>query len=62
MTYPIIKKTQKIIGKTIVFRNAQISDASFILSLRTEEKKSRHLSSISNQLSDQETWLLNYEH
>jgi len=62
MTYPIIKKTQKIIGKTIVFRNAQISDASFILSLRTEEKKSRHLSSVSNQLSDQETWLLNYEH
>jgi RimJ/RimL family protein N-acetyltransferase len=62
MTYPTIKKAKRILGKTIIFRNVQLSDAPFILSLRTDEKKSRHLSSVSNQLSAQETWLSNYEH
>lgn len=43
-----------------MFRNAGFSDAAFILELRTDAKKSRHLSSVSNQLSDQESWLERY--
>jgi RimJ/RimL family protein N-acetyltransferase len=60
MTYPILRKAKLVIGKTLCFRNAGFSDAAFILSLRTDTNKSRHLSSVSNQLSDQEAWLERY--
>lgn len=60
MTCPILRKAKLVIGKNLVFRNAGLSDATFILELRTDAKKSRHLSSVSNQLSDQEIWLERY--
>lgn len=60
MTYPILRKAKLVIGKALYFRNAGFSDAAFILSLRTDANKSRHLSSVSNQLSDQEAWLERY--
>ncbi len=60
MKYPLLCKAKRLIGKNIVFRNAEVSDAAFILSLRTDEKKSRHLSSVSGQLLDQENWLKKY--
>ena len=60
-SHPIVSKAKVITGKTLRFRNAQISDAAFILSLRTDEDKSRHLTSVSNILSDQEEWLKEYD-
>lgn len=60
MEYPVLYKAKRLIGKTLVLRNADLSDAVFILSLRTDAKKSRHLSSVSNQISDQESWLERY--
>ncbi len=60
MSYPILHKAKLVIGKNLVFRNAEYSDAAFILELRTDVKKSRHLSIVSNQLSDQELWLERY--
>jgi RimJ/RimL family protein N-acetyltransferase len=47
-------------GKTLVFRDAAVDDAGFILGLRTDELKSRHLSRTSGALADQQAWLAGY--
>jgi RimJ/RimL family protein N-acetyltransferase len=59
-TYPKIRKASIVRGETLVFRNACVSDAEFILSLRTDENKSRFLSATSNDLEAQKTWLIQY--
>ena len=48
------------ITRTIQVRLAREGDAAFILSLRQDEKKSRHLSSVHNSLSLQQQWLRDY--
>lgn len=55
-----IVKAARIEGNTLAFRNADVSDAEFILSLRTDAVKSRYLSQTSAQLSDQTEWLEAY--
>lgn len=60
MTCPIICKAARVMGKTLCFRNAELSDAAFILALRTDANKSRYLSSVTGQISDQEAWLARY--
>lgn len=47
-------------GKTLVFRDVNVNDAGFILSLRTDESKSRFLSAVSADLSAQQAWLEGY--
>ena len=47
-------------GKTLTFRNATVDDAAFILSLRTDAEKSRYLSAVSGELSEQQAWLARY--
>lgn len=54
---PIQLKAGRIIGKRLQFRNALISDAEFILSLRLDETKNRFLSAVSDDLSAQQRWL-----
>lgn len=61
MLYPKIRKAKLVSGKTLNFRNADTTDASFIFSLRTDKNKSRHLTAVSSQLSDQLEWLKRYE-
>lgn len=56
-----IRKAKRVVGKTLSFRNAIVSDAEFILSLRTDKDKARFLSSVSGDLADQRAWLGNYE-
>lgn len=60
MNPPIIRKAQRVKGKTLVFRNAQTSDAPFILSLRTDSRKSTFLSQVKPDLSSQVVWLEEY--
>lgn len=60
MEYPILRKAKQVTGKSLIFRNACLADAAFILSLRTDAKKCQHLSSVSGQLLDQEVWLEKY--
>jgi len=60
MELPILLKAKQVTGKNLIFRNACITDAAFILSLRTDAKKSQHLSVVSGQLLDQEVWLDKY--
>lgn len=47
-------------GKTLTFRDADVDDAAFILSLRTDEKKSAYLSAVSTDISAQQAWLEGY--
>ena len=59
--WPSIRKAKRVMGKTLSFRDATVADAAFILSLRTDEIKSRYLSSVSADLNAQQTWLRGYE-
>lgn len=57
---PNIQKACRVQGKTLVFRNAQSRDAAFILSLRTNVRKARHLTHTSPELEQQIQWLKGY--
>ena len=58
---PKILKATYLLGHRLNFRNASIKDAEFILSLRTDKKKSEHLSQTTNDLDMQVDWLKRYE-
>jgi RimJ/RimL family protein N-acetyltransferase len=57
---PTFHKAAEVRGKTLVFRDARIDDAEFILSLRTDEKKSRYLNATSLDIDMQRAWLASY--
>jgi RimJ/RimL family protein N-acetyltransferase len=59
-TPPKIRKAERIFGKTLIFRDAKVDDAEFILNLRTNKQKARHLSYTPNDLSAQREWLSRY--
>jgi hypothetical protein len=49
------------IAKHIQFRLVDISDAEFILSLRTDPTKNKFISSVENDLEAQRQWLIDYK-
>lgn len=55
-----LRKARRVVGKTLTFRDAEVADAPFILSLRTDAEKSRYLSTVSGELADQQAWLERY--
>jgi len=57
---PTIRRAALLRGKTLQFRDASVVDAEFILGLRTDAEKSRHLSTVSGRLEDQRDWLRRY--
>jgi len=59
-TRPVFNKPKAIIGQNLTFRDAMINDAAFIVELRTNEKKSAHISKISTDVKQQEAWLEKY--
>lgn len=59
-TRPAFNKPKAIIGNNLVFRDATTADATFIVELRTHEKKSAHISKTSNDIKQQEVWLEKY--
>ncbi|EIX1643024.1 GNAT family N-acetyltransferase [Escherichia coli] len=59
--FPQITKAKKIVGKTIVLRNANQDDAEFIVRVRTDQKKGRFISSTSTDVEQQRDWLKYYE-
>ena len=59
---PEVRKAKRLQGKTLTLRNAEVSDAGFILQLRTDARKGMHLSATSAVLEDQQAWLRRYEH
>ncbi len=58
---PEIRKAKLVKGKHISLRDANISDAKFILDLRLDPIKSRFLSPTSPSLLDQQEWMKSYE-
>lgn len=57
---PVVKQTERIIGRRIKLRNVGVDDASFIVALRTNEKKGRYISSTSNDVEAQKKWIEDY--
>ncbi|MEY3996194.1 MAG: hypothetical protein RL344_537 [Pseudomonadota bacterium] len=57
---PTIKKAIRLEGKNLVMRDATIEDATFILSLRTNEQKSKFLSTTDADIQKQKQWLQSY--
>lgn len=58
---PLIQKVRQITGKTLIFRDASVNDAAFILSLRTNRQKARYLSPTSPDMIKQIAWLEDYK-
>jgi RimJ/RimL family protein N-acetyltransferase len=58
---PMITKCKKIAGKSVILRDADTSDAQFIVQLRNDEKKGRYISATSADVSDQVEWLNGYK-
>lgn len=58
---PTFLKPKQVIGNHLIFRDARVGDVEFILSLRTDEKKSKYLSYTSPQIEQQIAWLNKYK-
>lgn len=54
------KKPKRIIGHRLIFENATVVDAEFILGLRTDVSKCKFLSHTENNLEKQIKWLESY--
>ena len=57
---PVIRKADRIVGHHLTLRNADVSDAAFIVELRTDAKKGRYISPTSPEVAAQEAWLRRY--
>jgi RimJ/RimL family protein N-acetyltransferase len=57
---PELAKARLVVGHKLQFRDAAMTDAAFILKLRTDAEKSRHLSAVSGSLDAQASWLQSY--
>lgn len=55
--HPRLIAPSEVIGPRLRFRNAVPDDAEFILSLRLDERKNQHLSSVAPDLEKQRKWL-----
>lgn len=58
---PAIRKARAIVGHAYTLRDATVKDAAFIVALRTDETKRRHISATSPEVAAQITWLKHYE-
>lgn len=58
---PNPRKPARIQGHRLVFRNARVTDAEFILGLRTDASKGRYLSATSPDVHAQADWLKRYQ-
>lgn len=60
MSAPRYVKPKAVRGHKLVFRDATVDDAEFILSLRTDAAKNRYLSATSADVQQQRDWLTRY--
>jgi len=59
-TEPLLLKPRTVFGNKLVFRDACIDDAAFILKLRTDSNASRYISKTPPNLQNQVSWLESY--
>ena len=55
-----IVKAKSIYGKTLIFKAVTTDHAEFILKIRTDSSKSKHLTATTDSLNDQINWINNY--
>jgi RimJ/RimL family protein N-acetyltransferase len=60
MSTPRYVKPKAVRGHKLMFRDATVDDAEFILSLRTDASKNRYLSATSSDVQQQRDWLARY--
>lgn len=58
---PRIRKAFQLVGKILIFRDATINDAAFVLELRTDNQKAKYLSPTSPDMIKQVAWLEEYK-
>lgn len=58
--FPVIQKIPRLHGKNIILVDVQVEDAEFILSLRLDPRKSRHLSAVEGGIEKQREWIRQY--
>jgi RimJ/RimL family protein N-acetyltransferase len=56
----MFRKPRSVRGRQLLFRDATVDDAAFILALRTDEKKGEFLSATAPDLERQRGWLARY--
>lgn len=56
-----LKQEKVLYSKNLILRDAEESDAEFILKLRTDPKKSKFLSTTSASIDDQIAWMKSYK-
>jgi RimJ/RimL family protein N-acetyltransferase len=56
----MFRKPRTVRGRQLLFRDATVDDAAFILALRTDEKKGEFLSATVPDLQRQQEWLARY--
>lgn len=57
---PVICKARRLIGHQVILRNAEVSDAAFLVRLRTHPQKRRYISATSTEVAPQVAWLKDY--
>ena len=57
---PVIRKARRLIGHKVILRNAEVSDAEFLVRLRTPPQKRRYISATSTEVAPQVAWLKKY--
>lgn len=60
VSMPSLRKARVVLGRHLVLRNAEVSDAAFIHELRTDPVRARHLSAVPDRLQAQVDWLERY--
>ena len=60
MSTPQFRKPRSVRGRQLMFRDATVADAEFILALRTDEKKGEFLSATTPDVQAQRDWLARY--
>lgn len=58
---PRLQRAARVVGKTLVLRDAVPADAGFIVALRTDPVKGAHLSATPADLGRQRAWLEGYQ-
>ena len=57
---PRLRKARRIVGRTLVLRNAEVEDAHFIWQMRRDPQRARHLSAVPDDPQAQVDWLQAY--
>jgi RimJ/RimL family protein N-acetyltransferase len=57
---PRLRRAARVVGKTLVLRDATPADAAFIVALRTDPVKGAHLSPTADDVAAQQAWLAAY--